>query len=81
MNPLDRSTVPPSGTLRSFDFPEVRRKELASGLDLRVALMDRLPMVSLNLFMRAGEAALDERRAGLAVLTADALEGGTRRRS
>jgi zinc protease len=37
--------------------------------------------VSLRLFLRAGEDALDDARAGLAVLTADALEGGTRRRS
>jgi zinc protease len=81
MSMIDRSAVPASGTLRSFDFPTVERKQLSSGLDLRVALMNRLPMVSLNLFMRAGEAALGARRAGLAVLTADALEGGTEKRS
>lgn len=81
MNPIDRTAVPAGGKLRSFDFPTVERKKLSSGLDLRVALMNRLPMVSLNLFMRAGEGALGEGRAGLAVLTADALEGGTRKRS
>lgn len=54
---------------------------MPNGLDLRVALMNRLPVVSVNLFMRAGEGALSDANAGLAVLTADALEGGTRRRS
>jgi len=38
-------------------------------------------MVSVNLFLRAGEDALSEKRAGLAVLTADSLEGGTEQRS
>jgi zinc protease len=38
-------------------------------------------MASAHLFMRAGEGALAEDRAGLAVLAGDALEGGTRRRS
>jgi len=81
MSMLDRTTQPRSGTLRSFDFPSVDRRALPTGLDLRVATMNRLPMVSLNLFMRAGEAALGPDVAGLAVLTADALEGGTKKRS
>jgi zinc protease len=81
MSTLDRTVTPESGTLRSFDFPSVDRSSLPTGLDLRVARMNRLPMVSLNLFMRAGEAALGRDVAGLAVLTADALEGGTRKRS
>jgi zinc protease len=81
MSRVDRGAVPPSGTLRSFDFPTVVRRELPSGLDLRVALVTRLPVVSLHLFMRGGEAALAASRAGLAVLTADALEGGTGKRS
>jgi len=67
--------------MRDFDFPAVERRALANGLDLRVARMPRLPVVSLRLFLRAGEDALSDARAGLAVLTADALEGGTRRRS
>jgi len=81
MSMLDRTAPPQSGTLRNFDFPSVDRSSLPTGLDLRVARMNRLPMVSLNLFMRAGEAALGRDVGGLAVLTADALEGGTRKRS
>ena len=81
MSTLDRTQPPESGPMRAFDFPTVERVPLPMGLDMRVAIMNRLPMVSLNLFMRAGEAALGPDAAGLAVLTADALEGGTKKRS
>jgi zinc protease len=78
---IDRSGPPSPGEIRSFDFPDVGRDALPNGLDLRVARIARLPAVSVQLFVRAGESALDEARAGLAVLTGDALEGGSARRS
>ncbi len=81
MSILDRSATPKSGSLRDFDFPAVDRRRLSNGLDLRVGIMNRLPVVNLNLFLRAGEGALEPASAGLAVLTADVLEGGTKRRS
>lgn len=81
MRTLDRTHPPASGPIRGFDFPDVDRRALPTGLDVRVARMSRLPVVNVQLFMRAGEGALGEERAGLAVLTADALEGGTKRRS
>lgn len=81
MSVVNRSRPPESGRLRSFDFPDVERRRLPNGLDVRVGLMNRLPVVSVNLFMRGGEAALARERAGLAVLTAEAVEGGTKRRS
>lgn len=81
MSVVDRTKQPASGSLRDFSFPTVERRALPNGLDLRVARMSRLPMVNVSLFMRASEDALDHARAGLAVLTADALEGGTRKRS
>ena len=81
MSALDRSRTPESGSLRHFDFPDGTRRRTSNGIDLRVTRMSRLPVVSLNLFMRAGEAALKPANAGLAVFAADALEGGTRSRS
>jgi predicted Zn-dependent peptidase len=80
MTPVDRTAPPPSSAIRPFDFPEVDRRGAGGGLDLRVARLSRLPVVSVNLFVRAGESALPEERAGLAVLAGDALEGGTKRR-
>ena len=81
MSALDRTQPPASGSIRKFDFPDVERRTLSNGLDLRVCKLSRLPVVSTNLFFRAGEGQLVESRAGLAVLTGDALEGGTRKRS
>lgn len=78
---LDRSRPPSRGTFRDFDFPHVDRRRLPTGLDLRVAELRRLPVVSVNLFMRAAESSLSEANAGLAVATADTIEGGTGRRS
>ena len=80
MSAFDRSQPPGSGSIRNFDFPDVERRALSNGLDLRVCKLSRLPVVSTNLFFEAGEGRLDESRAGLAVLTGDALEGGTRKR-
>ena len=79
--PADRVTQPGPAPIRHFDFPAIDRRQLSNGLDLRVVRMSRLPVVSVRLFVRSGEAALRHERAGLAVLTADALEGGTRKRS
>jgi predicted Zn-dependent peptidase len=59
----------------------VDRREVIDGLDLRTARLSRLPVVSVNLFLRAGESSLQQDRAGLAVMAGDALEGGTRRRT
>lgn len=81
MSELDRTVPPTPGDIRPFEFPEVERAELPMELDVRVARMSRLPVVSVYLFLRAGEAALGEEQAGLAVLTGDALDGGTRKRS
>ncbi len=81
MSALDRTQPPASGSIRKFDFPDVERRTLSNGLDLRVCRLSRLPVVSTNLFFRAGEGQLVESRAGLAVLTGDALEGGTKERS
>ena len=81
MTPMDRNRPPEPGGIRAFDFPDVNRTALGNGLDLRVARMARLPAVSVNLFVRAGESALGEDTAGLAVLTGDALEGGSGRKS
>jgi zinc protease len=77
MSAPDRRDPPAPSPIRSFDFPEVRRLSLSNGLQLQVARVSRLPLVSTVLVLPTAEAAVDERRAGLAVLCADALEGGT----
>ena len=81
MSVLDRARPPEAGDFRELSFPAVDRRTLDTGLDLRVARVSRFPVVSAVLFVRAGEAALPDGRAGLAVLAGHALDGGTRRRS
>ncbi|MDH3271718.1 MAG: insulinase family protein [Gemmatimonadota bacterium] len=81
MSAFDRSRPPSRGTFADFDFPTIERRRLSTGLDLRVAQLTRLPVVSVNLFMRAAESALTDGNAGLAVVTANAVEGGTKKRS
>lgn len=81
MSAVDRSLPPASGPIRHFDFPPVERRALSNGLDLRVAQLPRLPVASVSLFIRSGEASLAADRAGLAVFAADALDAGTKQRS
>lgn len=78
---VDRTRPPEPGSLRPFHFPDVTAGRLGNGLEVRVARMARLPLVSVKLVLPAGESRLGHGRAGLAVLTGDALEGGTRHRS
>ncbi|MGW8266300.1 MAG: M16 family metallopeptidase, partial [Longimicrobiales bacterium] len=62
-------------------FPDVTSLALANGLELRVAPMTQLPLVTVNVVLGGGESALSDPLAGLAVLTGSALEGGTNKRS
>jgi zinc protease len=77
----DRGRPPLPTAVRPFDFPVVEARSLSDDFGMRAARLPRLPIVSLSIVIPAGEAGLEESRAGHAVLTADALEGGTRRRS
>ena len=60
MSLLDRTQPPGSGEFRQFDFPEVQTEALPNGLDLKICVLPRLPIVSVNLFLRAGEGSLVE---------------------
>ena len=76
-----RERPPAPGVLRPFDFPEVIAETVGDGLELRVARLPRLPVVTMSLVLLAGEDVLEPGDAGLAVLAGDALEGGTASRS
>jgi zinc protease len=78
---LDRSRAPEPGEIRPFHLPAVGEECLPQGLELRVLREARVPLVSGCLVLDAGEASLEADRAGLAVLTGDALQGGTEVRS
>ncbi len=76
-----RGGVPPPGVIRPYAFPAVERGRLDNGLELRVVHKLPFPIVTAMVVIRAGETATPEGRGGLAVLTGDALEGGTADRS
>ena len=76
-----RTHPPEPGAIRSFHPPEFASSTLDSGLELRMVSSSRLPVVSVRLILDAGESRLGIERAGFATLTANSLEGGTRRRS
>jgi len=77
--PLDRSKTPVPGSVRSFDFPGVINSSLTNGLNLRMARMTRVPLVTVTVALDAGESLLPDVSAGLAVLSGEGLEGGTHR--
>lgn len=75
--PLDRSNAPESGSVRSFDFPQVLTSDLPNGLELKIARMTRVPLVTVTVALDAGEALLPDASGGLAVLSGEGLEGGS----
>ncbi len=81
MSAPSRSTVPPAGPVRSFDFPSVSRGALDNGLRIRSVQVPRLPVVTAMMVLDAGEGLLEGAQAGLAVQTGDCLEGGTAKRT
>lgn len=81
MSQTQRLSVPAPGAIRRFDFPPVQIDHFNNGLKLLSVQTHRLPIVTVGLVLDAGEATLDEDKAGLAVLTGDSLEGGTTARS
>ena len=81
MSPRDRSQAPAPAPVRDFVFPNVVRDALPNGLALLTVPHGELPVVTFELVVHAGGEHDTEDTAGLAYLTARALEAGTRTRS
>jgi len=78
---FDRNGPPGAGPIRPFHLPTVAEGRIPQGLELRVLPEARVPLVSGCLVLDAGEAAVPLQQAGLAALSGDALQGGTRQRT
>ncbi len=78
---IDRRQPPAPGPSRGFRFPAFRRERLDNGLEVLVARLDRVPLVSIDLYTPAAGHFDPEGKAGLASLTAALLDEGTTRRS
>lgn len=75
---LDRRQMPMSGTPPGVRFPEITRSTLAPGLQVWSVEKRDLPLVHLLWLWHAGSAADTDATPGLAALTADLLDEGTR---
>ena len=64
-----------------FALPGIQRRQLSNGLEVVIVEHHELPVVTMNLVVKAGSAADPQNRAGLASLTADLLDEGTKKRS
>lgn len=81
MSALDRSQPPQAGAVREFNFGSVRRSALANGLTVLTTQQGDLPVITLMLVAHAGSEHDERVNAGVAHLTARALEAGTGTRS
>ncbi|HSA55272.1 MAG TPA: pitrilysin family protein [Gemmatimonadaceae bacterium] len=70
---------PAPGPPRPYRFPVFTRARLANGLEVIVAPVPRLPLITIRLVIDAGASIEDRAQAGLAHLTALALAEGTLR--
>lgn len=76
-----RTNPPPPDSIRPYDFPAVETGRVGNGMGVRIVRTPAFPVVTAMIVIRSGETAVPEGRGGLAVLTANALEGGTKRLS
>ena len=76
MTPVDRSRLPEVGPDPRFRFPEIMRRRLANGLEVRTVVFESAPVVSMALLVRGGLGADPAGQEGLAGLTADMLDEG-----
>ncbi|MDA8019621.1 MAG: insulinase family protein [Thermoanaerobaculia bacterium] len=76
---VDRSGVPPADQRREFIFPHFEKFRLENGLQVYLAPVGEVPLVSMELLTPAG--AQHDSRPGIARLTAEMLDEGTERHS
>ncbi len=75
---FDRSVMPKVGPTPKFVPPPVTRRKLSNGLELLIAERHELPILTLNLVVKGGDALVPEGKNGLAAVTADLLTEGTK---
>jgi zinc protease len=78
---IDSSKLPKPGPVPTFKLPPVERRTLSNGMDVVIVEHKELPVVSMNLVVKMGAAGDPLNQGGLASLTADMLDEGTKTRS
>jgi zinc protease len=76
----DRSKPPASGPVPVLKLPPIQKRALANGLPVWIVEMPKVPVVQINLIVRAGAAADPAGKYGLASFTAAMLDEGAGKR-
>lgn len=76
---MPHTVRPVPGASRPYRFPTFERRTMPNGLELIVAPVRRLPLVTIRFVLDVGARQERRDRAGVASLTASALAEGTRR--
>jgi len=76
-----RASLPAPGEKHAFKIPTVKRLRLKNGLPVILAESHKLPLVSVDLVLKTGGSANPKGKAGLATLTANMLDEGTKKRT
>ncbi|MDH4064907.1 MAG: insulinase family protein, partial [Acidobacteriota bacterium] len=77
----DRTRLPVPGPPRAFQFPRIARRRLANGLEMRAVAHRSVPVAAMVLLVPGGSSADAAERTGLASITADLLDEGSRGQS
>ena len=78
---VDRKVLPSLGAAPDVKFPEVQRAKLKNGLNVILLERHSTPIVNVAIGVDAGSAAENRSKAGLASLTLDLMDEGTRTRN
>ncbi len=76
-----RAKLPPAGETHPFKIPPVKRLRLRNGLSVILAESHKLPLVNVSVWIKTGSSANPKDKAGLASLTANMLDEGTKNRT
>ena len=79
-SPIDRTAPPPAGALHPFRFPSFIKRRLPGGLTVYASRMAGVPLVSVELSLRAGGHHDPAGLSGLATFTSSVIDEGTERR-
>ncbi|MGH9968674.1 MAG: M16 family metallopeptidase [Pyrinomonadaceae bacterium] len=77
----DKWQLPAAKPDPRFTLPHIQHHKLSNGLEVVIVEHHELPLVNMNLVIKSGAAADPQTRAGLASMTADLLDEGTKKRN